>query len=192
MVLPAKLSITNSNYTSFTKNTNGETKLKEVESWVTLRSSKNISVWKGGTFSRDAGVKLVTNFEGERPTLTATPAFEAKYKQNIINNEDLNLSLGIRGRLSNEINGRFYAEETYKANDKLSFSGALHYTVSTNGVFNPEQRTTIGQKAGGYLTVSYQVTPRLNIWCDPVQVNYNISKGGWEVFPNAGFSYKLN
>lgn len=191
MGLP-RISITSSNYTSFTKNTNGETKLKEVETWATLRSSENVSIGEGGTFSRDAGVKLVTNFEGDRPTFTVTPAFEAKYKQNIINNEIFSVSIGDRARLSDEIQNRVFIDGTYKANDKLSFSGALHYTAGTSGVFNPEQQTTIGQKAGGYVTVSYQATPRLNIWCDPVQVNYNISKGGWEVFPNAGFSVKLN
>ncbi len=191
MGLPAKLSITNSNYTSFKKEDDGRIILKDIESWVTLRQSEKIQFKNGGLFSRDAGIKVVTNFEGEQPDIKVTPAFEAKYRQKLTDNEKINLSAGGRARISDELQFRGFAGANYKVTDKLSVSADLHYTIGTSNLFDSEKPTKTSQKAGEYLSLSYKATPHLNIWCDPVQVNYNITKNCWEVFPNGGLSYKF-
>lgn len=163
MGLPAKLSITNSNYVGYGK---------DVESWETVRISQNLPILKGASVSMDIGVREYTEFKPDRThNCTISPAFEAKYKQKFTDNA--------RGYIRYRNFGtkeqwRISAGGSVPLNNNLSLYGDVHGTVTQSLDYekNPNYKT------GGWIGIDYNCPniKGLNIWCEPLQINSKIGE----------------
>lgn len=150
--------------------------VSEVESWNTGRIAVSVPVGHGGTASFDAGIKTVANFSEEEPNFNNNLAFEAKYKQNLTNNDKLNARAYLRWRNSegsNQVRGAIGA--SYKIDKNFSIYADGHYTVS--GIC--DGKDGVSQKYGGWVGASYK-----NLWAEG---QYNNS--GPSI--NVGWTYKF-
>ena len=189
MGLPAKLSITNSNYFDHGK-------LEEIapgdfnkenmglESIVSGRVSMNTSILEGGILSLDLGIDRNQSF-GENSTSSVSPFTELKYKQNILKYGNFTLRGYGRQRVTGEkIQERVSLGGSYKLNDEISVYADGHYTAK----FGPN---SFNHKVGCWFGIDY--SPKwakgLNIWLEPVQINHDLSSGNRTIASNGGISF---
>ena len=201
MGLPAKLSLTSSNYL-----THGEPKKvaeanyykehADLESLVSGRVSFNLPILEGASLSLDVGAASTIKFNNEnnpKENVTTLPYSEIKYKQNFAKVGDFTFRGYGRQRITGKnVQERISAGVSYKVNDKLSLYADGHYTIKVSD-------NMFDHKAGGWVGVDYNPAKNLNIWVEPVQINRNLNKeyfdnpndSGWRIASNAGISYKF-
>ena len=183
MGLPAKLSITNSNYIGYGK---------DVENWETLRISQNLPILKGATLSFDIGAREYTEFNSDGTFSSSfSPAFEAKYKQKFTDNTRAYIryrNYGTKEQL------RVAAGGSVPLNKNLSLYGDVHATMtqSLDCEKNPNY------KVGGWVGLDYNCphVKGLNIWCEPIQINSKIgeikpNESRVSIAGNCGISYSF-
>ena len=162
MGLPAKISITNSNYIGYSGN---------VETWETVRVSQNIPILKGATVSADVGLRQYTDWDENGIHTSSSPAFQAmgrvKFSDHTrgyirYRNYDQTEQVRIAGGAS------------FPVTDNLSVYGDLHGTMKKSMDYN----STPSYTAGGWVGFSYdsKSIPGLNIWCDALQVNAKLGE----------------
>ena len=157
MGLPAKLSITNSNYSGIGK---------DLENWETLRFSQSVQLLKGGTVSADVGRRQYTEWDDNGyPTFGSGTAFEAKYKQKLTEHTRAYVRYRTYGK-NNQV--RVAVGGSIPASDELSIYADVHRTA----MYSPdEEKPKI--KKGGWIGLDYNPkwAKGLNIWFEPFQIN---------------------
>lgn len=166
MGLPAKISLTSSNYAGFSGN---------LESWQTLRVSQDLPILKGATVSADVGLRQYTIRDENGVNISSSQAFETKYRQKFTDHTRGYIRYRNYGQTEQV---RIAAGASFPVTEKLSVYGDLHGTMKSSLDYNSNPSYT----AGGWVGLSYdsESIPGLSAWCELPQVNVKLG----EIKPN--------
>ena len=182
MGLPAKLSITSSNYVEAGKS---------VENWQTVRLSHDISLWDGATVSADIGFRQYTERKDDGELeFSFSPAFEAKYKQKFSDYARMYLRYRNYG-LSKQM--RVAAGATTPKHKGVSAYADAHFTMKQTLDYKKDTKYT----TGAWLGIDYtpEKAKNWNFWLE-VQENVKLGAISTEekrfvTAINAGLSYSF-
>ena len=175
MGLPAKLSITNSNYRGL-----GD----DLENWETLRFSQDVPLLKG-KFSVDVGRRQRTDWDKNGfPVFEGGMAFEAKYKQNLTEHTRCYARFRTYG---GDKQLRFAVGASIPLNDEISMYADVHRSTA---YIKQDDNTSKKVKYGGWIGLDYNPkwAKGLNIWVEPLQTNNN----GEEITVSANLGTSIN